>query len=750
MRSSRECLSTSTQDRHPHYLAAPYAPLFTTPLYNSASTYEPQIYQQALALLQQSASYHNSCDNHIDATSSVTKSHSQLPRFAVQAPSASHFPQHTATTTTGLRHDSAVPNATVDWQSQQMYGAPYNNNLGGLDYSHGTKRQRTHQRTPSASTVASTGPASPYTHSHTVSHPQIANTDRVPESPANFSFADQALYPKYPAQTSSAGEFGISGSVPSAAAHMSNAHLAMKNFGFDYHNSEEFNDFPPSRQSMSSYGNDSPATPQSGAGEVDAKAYNVTQQNGENELNVSCAAYECLLFDESDYKQQPNPHVQLFRTESAAYQDELYNPNQVYASSAPKALTQQQQSSYLSPHRNLITERLQTANLARSTSPASAISRDRSPFRDGSPLAPTKDWNPQIQDGRVGTAASMRQQQKDAATEAEYARNRAPLRREPTKTISPKDALLDYNENDQPPLFQDGIPTGYKQHLSGTEQWPSSSYMGAPSVNFAGLPVDGQQNMSFRNATSADTDLSGAGFDFTSLPQSTGQMSNNPFQTNYQAAIAAQMNNHSDSTPPFPAGLPSMETSISDAGFPQSSQESVATGPATTSAPQRPSDTRANTGTYTCTYHGCTQRFGSHNELQKHKREYHRSQQKNHESTSPASAAEDSSSPRSTASPAPSTSGMTSAAILARNSQAGPHKCTRINPSTGKPCNTIFSRPYDLTRHEDTIHNNRKHKVRCPMCREEKTFSRNDALTRHMRVVHPEVETMGKRPRRGD
>ncbi|KAI7456057.1 hypothetical protein KC351_g19033, partial [Hortaea werneckii] len=91
------------------------------------------------------------------------------------------------------------------------------------------------------------------------------------------------------------------------------------------------------------------------------------------------------------------------------------------------------------------------------------------------------------------------------------------------------------------------------------------------------------------------------------------------------------------------------------------------------------------------------------------------------------------------------TSGLTSAALAARNSQTGPHKCTRINPSTNKPCNTIFSRPYDLTRHEDTIHNNRKQKVRCPMCREEKTFSRNDALTRHMRVVHPEVESWGKR-----
>ena len=725
--------SSNSNSKH-DYLNAPYNPLFTEQPYYNASAFEPQIYQQALALLQRSTFHEGNNSGY--STNSTT----HLPRLAVQASSASFLPQQTAST--GLRYDSALPVATVDSQSQQMYAAPYNNiSVGGLAANHpqGIKRSRSHQRTPSASTIASAGPASPYM--QTASYPHIANTDRLPDSPAHV--ADQGLYFK---QDTSGGVFDNSGYMPSAAAHMPSAHLAMKNFGFDYHNSEDFSDFAPSRQSMSSYGNDSPATPQSGAGDVDTKTYNGAQQNGEILTDMAYASFDYLLFDEADYKPS-NPHVQLFRTESAAYQDELYNPNQVYASAAPKLQPQQQQQSpFLSPHRNLISERLQTANLARSTSPATDASRDRSPFRHGSPLAPTKDWKPQIGDGRVGTAASMRQQQKDASTEAEYARNRAPLRREPTKTISPKDALLDYNESDQTPLFQDSIPGGYKQHLSGTEQWPSSTYMGAPSVNFA----TGQQNMSFRNATSADTNLSGSGYDFTGLPPNNGQVTN-AFQPNYQAAIAAQMNNHGESTPPFPAGLPSMETSISDAGFPQSSQESISNGASTTSAPQRPSDTRANTGAYTCTYHGCTQRFGSHNDLQKHKREYHRSQQKNHESTSPASAGDDSSSsPRSTASPAPSASGMTSAALLARNSQAGPHKCTRVNPSTGKPCNTIFSRPYDLTRHEDTIHNGRKQKVRCPMCREEKTFSRNDALTRHMRVVHPEVESMGKRSKRGD
>jgi uncharacterized Zn-finger protein len=72
-----------------------------------------------------------------------------------------------------------------------------------------------------------------------------------------------------------------------------------------------------------------------------------------------------------------------------------------------------------------------------------------------------------------------------------------------------------------------------------------------------------------------------------------------------------------------------------------------------------------------------------------------------------------------------------------RNSQAGPHKCKRINPKTGKLCNAIFSRPYNLTRHEDTIHNDRKQKCSCVYCGDQ--LSRLDGLTRHIRVAHPDI-----------
>lgn len=131
------------------------------------------------------------------------------------------------------------------------------------------------------------------------------------------------------------------------------------------------------------------------------------------------------------------------------------------------------------------------------------------------------------------------------------------------------------------------------------------------------------------------------------------------------------------------------------------------------------SETGAGTGCYTCTYRGCTQRFNTPALLQKHKREHQQAQE--------------------------GLSRPSIAVSLFGTQAAGPthNKCERINPSTGKPCNAIFSRPCDLTRHEDVIHNGRKQKIGCDVCIEEKTFSRPDAIRRHYRVCHPGLEFPG-------
>ncbi|KAG7660797.1 RPN4 [[Candida] subhashii] len=74
------------------------------------------------------------------------------------------------------------------------------------------------------------------------------------------------------------------------------------------------------------------------------------------------------------------------------------------------------------------------------------------------------------------------------------------------------------------------------------------------------------------------------------------------------------------------------------------------------------------------------------------------------------------------------------------------HKCDLINPSTGLICNKQFSRPYDLIRHQETIHATKKKIFRCVICEgrrfggpgngKSKTFSRVDALSRHVKVKH--------------
>ncbi|OQO06500.1 hypothetical protein B0A48_08283 [Cryoendolithus antarcticus] len=662
---------------------------------------------------------------------------------------------------------SASRTASHDQTFWSMQSGAVNQSMGGLatpaQQRQGLDRARSHQRTPSASTVASTGPPSPAFHYTTTIYPQVANSDYDTNSPAGNLWDLSASYLDSKSASAAtnqpwANDFAY---MPSPTSHMPAPHLAMKGFAIDHHN-QNLKDMSAerpasSRHSSSSSGLDSPSTPRSAADEKGARAP-TSSGSGKRTRDSAFLGTESLLCADPD-SQRPNPSVQLYRTESAAYQDELYNPAN-FATTTPTNPARPA-NDLLTPGRSLVAERLQTANIARSASPSSAISRERSPFRQGSPLAPVSDaWSTSRQS--VGTAAGMRQQQKQEREEAEYAQHRPPLNREPTKTISPKEAMLDYNDNDQQPLFQDSIPDGYRQHY-GTAEPLASNYYGQDNAASRGVPVTSQQNIAgFRAATTSADGYSGGNVgQFGNFPPPSMQFQPQVQATiqaaHYQPATSMTTSFHpstalTEPTPDFPAHLTSMESSMSDGVMASSQEQDSSRLPI-----QRPADTRANTGTYTCTYHGCSQRFDSQPLLQRHKRDYHRAQAasiahtktESDAASGTASAAhsedDNSQSPRSSASPAPSASGLTSAALLARNSQAGPHKCTRVNPSTGKPCNTIFSRPYDLTRHEDTIHNNRKMKVRCPYCREEKSFSRNDALTRHMRVVHPEMENQGKR-----
>ena len=284
------------------------------------------------------------------------------------------------------------------------------------------------------------------------------------------------------------------------------------------------------------------------------------------------------------------------------------------------------------------------------------------------------------------------------------------------KTISPQEALLDHDPAAHDLALFGSSNRNYMYPLSTSAT--SQTFQAPTTMSFGDNTAPGQWSSALAPSAISSAPMQYGGFVAPALPAS---MTAHGLGSSSFLTSARGFSRHADHTPEFPAHLTSMDSSASEA------PASSAASSARILSPPKP-NTGADTGTYSCTYHNCAQRFSTPQKLQKHKRDVH----------------------RTTPNVTPGVgSGMSAAELMERNSQAGPHKCERINPGTGKPCNAVFSRPYDLTRHEDTIHNIRKQKSRCALCQEEKLFSRSDALTRHMRVVHPEVDFPGKYRRRG-
>lgn len=674
-------------------------------------------------------------NNYLPQTSSAY--HNSIPSYATthstsnSSPSGQYMTTSFGISSTGpsirVQQSSPLPQSTASYAQQPALAdnlAYSQNNWSGyqrngqmiasqpLQAGVHQRRAHSHQRAPSVSSMSSSNPTSPFGQSNPSSLQYNYSAENSPSTKVESSYHGDTSrhYSNHlptPSQTPTQESF-----MNSTANNYYNpqqphnfesalaAHMAL-NSGIDQ-NSAVTDDMPDishsSRHSVSSYGQE-PATPHDIYDEV--KGYT------------------------NDSLRQNVPKFE--RTMTDAYADIGYDPT---TTAIPQSMPQKQPGSagaFLSPFRSVMNERLQQAQNARSQSPASSLSGGISPFRQGSPLAPTSGafGSPRA---KLGTAAQVREQQKAETDNARALRQNMAQEQEAPKTISPKDVELEYHESEEDskmPLFSENASEYDQQYAGG-----NTGYNATPikyESGYSNLPASRadnnwnlqQQNQAPYPATSA-APQSNFTFQPPALPAS---VHGPPFNSQNYRTASAMPHQQPDETPEFPAHLTSMESSASEAA-PPSSNNSQHTN---TGDVQKPASALADTGTYTCTYHGCTQRFETPQKLQRHKREAHRQVV-----TTPGVG-----------------SGMSSAALQARNSQAGPHKCERINPTTGKPCNTIFSRPYDLTRHEDTIHNVRKQKVRCALCVEDKTFSRNDALTRHMRVVHPDVDFPGKHRRRG-
>ena len=590
---------------------------------------------------------------------------------------------------------------------------------------------RSHKRVSSGSSTASAGPDSPYT--STSAYPQIVDLDST-----HFSSPPLESYDgEYPVLTLS--------SKPLFSPSSSGLHESFLAPAFDNYN-------------PASYNEESLMAVQTAMREA-LMEERVTDISNHGLPSPRRSYGESYDRDSRGSVDGRSTVPKLDRTMSDIYQDELYNPS--LAASALTSQTRPSQNQANLPPR-YIRERLQEVNekhlSARSSPSAIDINRERSPFQPTSGYASEGFTNPHSPVPRLNSAAHMREQQKaeaDARAQLDHQPGRNNDLGRP-QTISPKEAQLDYvatEEDAKTPLFprENMHKRGnrFSTNNSNNQQLAQNDGDNNTERSFDSFASNRRQSSENFSAGTATPSSSNFTFMPPSIPGNV-QVPQMPQQYPFISQLRRQssgLRGTSDQIPEFPAHLTSMESSKSDSGPEQNSNsrqymsDAESTNMRSPSSPglRRPSNTTADSGSYTCTGPGCALRFDTAAKLQKHRREAHRQ-----------------STPQRAAGPStPTISSTTTASNTAdnisnanRNNQAGPHKCERINPSTGKPCNTVFSRSYDLTRHEDTIHNARKQKVRCHLCTEEKTFSRNDALTRHMRVVHPDVDFPGKTKRR--
>lgn len=397
-----------------------------------------------------------------------------------------------------------------------------------------------------------------------------------------------------------------------------------------------------------------------------------------------------------------NPVPKFNRTVSDAYEDELFRTSNVEVPKLQQSRKSQNNGATGSMPATLATfyQKAQDdhAMEARHTGPNQLhVPRGDSPFRANSPFhpmrtpqaavtAPTRHSN--LHSYLTIQARREHQKELDAQSMNEHMLAEAEQIVSTPKTISPKDSVLEYPEPED---------EASKMSLFAHEQnYGNGNGHNHPGSLHTNSGYNAQQATDDMNDRNYDLDASRRGSEAESL-NSVGAFS---YQHSPQMPLLpSNFSYHSQSLESSPMTAPLM---IGDHHYAKSSSPII-----------KPEGSKADSGAYTCTVPGCQQRFATSLKLQKHRRE-------NHRQSTPVGSI-----------------GMTSTLHGNLSSRhQGPHRCTRINPTTGKACNTVFSRPYDLTRHEDTIHNTTREKVRCEICNDEKTFSRQDALTRHKKVKH--------------
>jgi hypothetical protein len=217
--------------------------------------------------------------------------------------------------------------------------------------------------------------------------------------------------------------------------------------------------------------------------------------------NVKVWLDKYLQYDDADTIQRAAPKFD--KTMPEFDQETAYNP-------VTPGMTSSNQ--YVSPSRNIITERLQAAQMARLHSSTSVGSRGISPLLEESPYV--RDPH-----ARFRTAAQLRQQQKQRTDALELSQHWSAQGQSTLKTIVPKEAHLEYTENDEneedaEPLFLESSQNSYTQQsqvTSGQQNYLVQEQVdNTGSYNFSPTPVSANSGVlpfSSQNYRSANSSM---------------------------------------------------------------------------------------------------------------------------------------------------------------------------------------------------------------------------------------------------
>ncbi|KAI9886037.1 MAG: hypothetical protein M1823_002157 [Watsoniomyces obsoletus] len=439
-----------------------------------------------------------------------------------------------------------IPDTDTTWSTVEEGVAQLGQAMVQQRGSESDARLKMHQRAHSNSSIASTGPASPFD-TNSISNPYIVSSNN--NTPGSNMTVDS------PGFDAGSPTDHNSKAVPTPShTPLRQTYLLPEG---DYSSTNMRRRCSMAHRRSTSLG-DAPSslTP--------ATTYGEQHSESRSAVTNTTSALDAWIGQgpgEVDSNNNKSIVPKLQRTTTDAIEDELFPPTSLGTISTSPSIspsthrrTVSENQNLLSPYRTVFNERMYAANQAhlleaRGSSPGTTtLSRERSPFRQGSPYAPSVSsfdtpsphHHHHSRFGSLSSTGRGGSQVMEVSVPDEVT---AP----PRATISPRDVQLEFHdvdEDSQMPLFP-------PMSESNTEQLPVTT---STSFDFSSPPIPSAAT------TGIHTLLPPLPQQYPFIPHPRLVEAGNNNNNNNNGSFT-QQHPSSDSIPEFPAHLTSMETS---------------------------------------------------------------------------------------------------------------------------------------------------------------------------------------------